>query len=310
VCRRAFTLIELLVVIAIVGVLVALLLPAVQAVREAARRVQCANNLKQIGLALHVYHEAIGTFPPGYLSKPGLDGGNDGPGWGWASMILPGLEQAPVFDAVNFGLAIESPSNQTARRTTIDVFACPSDASFQPWFTVVDYTASATEPGRPLCDVGATNYVGSFGLGDPMDIPGRDLGEGLFFRNRPVGLRDVLDGTGQTLAVGERSHNLSRPTWTGAVTRSSVPVLELQASPGIDPSGGAALVLAYPGASPGLNVRPAYADYYWSRHPGGAQFLRADGGARFINAQIRLTVLRALTTRDGGEILSIDSYGE
>ena len=307
-CRRAFTLIELLVVIAIVGVLVGLILPAVQAAREAALRVQCANNMKQIGLALHVYHDAIGTFPPGYLSKPGRDGGNDGPGWGWAAMILPGLGHAPVFNAVNFGLPIESPANQTARRVAFGEFACPSDASFRPWFTVVDYTATPTEPGRPLCDVGATNYVGSFGLVDPMDIPGRDLGEGLFFRNRPVGLRDVRDGASQTLAVGERSHNLSRPTWTGAVTGSSVPVLELQDFFEIFPSGGAALVLAYPGESPGLNVRPADAACYWSRHPGGAQFLMADGSARFVKAQIDPTALRALTTRGGGEILPDDAY--
>jgi prepilin-type N-terminal cleavage/methylation domain-containing protein/prepilin-type processing-associated H-X9-DG protein len=308
VCRRAFTLIELLVVIAIVGVLVALLLPAVQAAREAARRLQCANNLKQIGLALHVYHDAIGTFPPGYLSTPGRDGGNDGPGWGWAAMILPGLGHAPVFDAVNFGLPIESPANQTGRQVALGEFACPSDASYRPRFTVVDYTATPTEPGRPLCDVGASNYVGSFGLGDPMDIPGRDFGEGLFFRNRPVGLRDVRDGASQTLAVGERSHNLSRPTWTGAVTGSSVPVLELQDSLEIFPAGGAALVLAYPGDSPGLNARPADAASYWSRHPGGAQFLMADGGVRFVKEQIGLTALRALTTRGGGEILSDDAY--
>src|SRR6202035_4809089 len=96
--RRGFTLIELLVVIAIIAVLIALLLPAVQAAREAGRRMQCVNNLKQIGLALHNYHDAVGAFPPGFLSVPGPDGDNSGPGWGWASLALPQLEQGPVYN--------------------------------------------------------------------------------------------------------------------------------------------------------------------------------------------------------------------
>src|ERR1700732_2632530 len=100
--RSGFTLIELLVVIAIIAVLIALLLPAVQAAREAARRSQCTNNLKQIALGLHNYHDAVGAFPPGLISVPGSDGDNTGPGWGWASMILPQLEQANVFNAINF----------------------------------------------------------------------------------------------------------------------------------------------------------------------------------------------------------------
>ena len=128
--RSGFTLIELLVVIAIIAVLISLLLPAVQAAREAARRAQCLNNLKQIGLAIHNYHDVIGAFPPGYLSRLGPDGDNTGPGWGWAAMILPQIEQGPIFNAINFGLAIESPANQTARLTKIATFICPTDSSF------------------------------------------------------------------------------------------------------------------------------------------------------------------------------------
>jgi prepilin-type N-terminal cleavage/methylation domain-containing protein len=97
-----FTLIELLVVIAIIAVLISLLLPAVQSAREAARRAQCTNNLKQIGLALHDYHDAVGAFPPGYISRPGPDGDNSGTGWGWASMILSHMEETPLFNAINF----------------------------------------------------------------------------------------------------------------------------------------------------------------------------------------------------------------
>ena len=190
---RGFTLIELLVVIAIIGVLIALLLPAVQAAREAARRIQCGNNLKQVGLALHNYHDAVGSLPPGLLSKPGPDGDNTGPGWGWAAMILPQIEQAAVANAINFGLPIEAPANQTARLTKINMFVCPSDASFQPQFTVVDDSTSSSALGAPICDVASSNYVGMFGKGDVSSLypysptdepPGRDNGEGLFRRNR------------------------------------------------------------------------------------------------------------------------------
>ncbi len=116
--RRAFTLIELLVVIAIIAVLIALLLPAVQAAREAARRIQCTNNLKQLGIALHNYHDTVGAFPPGYLSlMDPVTFDNDGPGWGWAAFSLNQMEQLPLYNSINFVLGIEFPANQTARLT-------------------------------------------------------------------------------------------------------------------------------------------------------------------------------------------------
>src|SRR4051794_4965595 len=124
---RGFTLIELLVVIAIISLLIALLLPAVQAAREAARRAQCVNNLKQVGLALANYEQAQKVLPPGYVSNFDAQGNDTGPGWGWASMILPQLEQPAVFNAINFGLGVESPANLSARLSTINAFLCPSD---------------------------------------------------------------------------------------------------------------------------------------------------------------------------------------
>src|SRR5437660_1639457 len=132
--RRGFTLIEILVVITIIAVLVGLLLPAVQAAREAARRAQCSNNLKQIGLAMHGYHSSQDTFPPAYITaivnNPALP--ETGPGWGWGTMILSELEQKPLYNATNFSLAITGPGSMTVRTATLSVFLCPSNVGTGP----------------------------------------------------------------------------------------------------------------------------------------------------------------------------------
>jgi prepilin-type N-terminal cleavage/methylation domain-containing protein/prepilin-type processing-associated H-X9-DG protein len=301
--RRAFTLIELLVVIAIIAVLIALLLPAVQTAREAARRMQCTNNLKQIGIALHNYHAAIGAFPPGYLSlMDPVTFDNDGPGWGWASFSLNQMEQLPVYNSINFVLGIEFPANQTARLTTISSFFCPSDAYRQDTFTVVDSTTTGTMAGAPICDAASSNYVGSVGSGDPSSLypyiidaddgpPGRDNGNGLFFRNHSINIAQILDGTSQTFAAGERSQNLSRAIWAGAITNAAVPLVALQAEAGLDPEGGGALVLSHTGEG-----------------HGGANFLFADGSVRFIKELIIFKIFQALATRAGGEVLSADQF--
>jgi prepilin-type N-terminal cleavage/methylation domain-containing protein/prepilin-type processing-associated H-X9-DG protein len=320
--RSGFTLIELLVVISIIGVLIALLLPAVQAAREAARRAQCSNNLKQIGVALHNYHTAIGTFPPGYLSlKDPVRFDNDGPGWGWASFGLNQMEQTNSYNRVNFVLGIEFPANQTARLTVISSFLCPSDAMQRNSFTVVDSSTTNTTPGSAICDVASSNYVGSVGTGDPSSLypyiidpdngpPGRDNGNGLFFRNHSITIAEITDGTSQTFAVGERSQNLSRATWTGAVTNSAVPLVALQGGAGFDPEGGGALVLSHTGEGHGPNSPSgqAHGDQYRSYHPGGANYLFGDGSVRFIKEQIGFTIFQSLATRAGGEILSANQF--
>jgi prepilin-type N-terminal cleavage/methylation domain-containing protein/prepilin-type processing-associated H-X9-DG protein len=320
--RRAFTLIELLVVIAIIAVLIALLLPAVQSAREAARRLQCTNNFKQIGIALHNYNGAMGAFPPGYLSKMDpVTFDNDGPGWGWAAFSLAQMEQASLYNSINFVLGIEFPANQTARLTVLASFQCPSDAWRQDRFTVVDSTTTGTAPGAPICDVASSNYVGSVGSGDPSSLypwiidaddgpPGRDNGNGLFYRNHSVNIALVRDGTSQTFAAGERSQNLSRATWTGAVTNAAVPLVALQAEAGLDPEGGGALVLSHTGEGHGPNSPSglAHGDQYWSMHPGGANFLFIDGSVRFIKEQVGFAVFQALATKSGGEVLSSDQF--
>jgi prepilin-type N-terminal cleavage/methylation domain-containing protein/prepilin-type processing-associated H-X9-DG protein len=320
--RRAFTLIELLVVIAIIAVLIALLLPAVQAAREAARRASCLNNLKQVGIALHNYHDAIGSFPPGLLSRMDpVTYDNDGPGWGWLSFALCQMEGSPVYNSINFIQNIEYPMNQTARVTVLGSFLCPSDAYRQDVFTVVDSTTSNTSPGAPICQVASSNYVGSIGSGDPSSLypwiidaddgpPGRDNGNGLFYRNHSVTIAQITDGTSQTFAAGERSQNLSRATWTGAVTNAAVPLVALQAEAGLDPEGGDALVLSHTGEGHGPNSPSglAHGDQYWAMHPGGANFLFADGSVRFIKEQVGFTIFQALATRAGGEVLSADQF--
>jgi prepilin-type N-terminal cleavage/methylation domain-containing protein/prepilin-type processing-associated H-X9-DG protein len=320
--RRGFTLIELLVAIAIIAVLIALMMPAVQSAREAARRIHCTNNLKQLGIALHNYHDTVRSFPPGYLSvRDPITFDNDGPGWGWAARSLNQMEQAPVFNSINFVLGIELPANQTARLTVLASFLCPSDAWRQNIFTIVDSTTTGTSTGAPICDVAPSNYVGSFGTGDPSSLypslinddnrpPGRDNGDGLFFRNRSANIAQILDGTSQTFAVGERSQNLSRASWTGAVTNAAVPLVALQGEEGLDPEGGGALTLSHTGEGHGPNSPSglAHADQYWSLHAGGANFLFADGSVRFIKEQVGFKIFRALATRSASEVLSADTF--
>jgi len=297
--RLAFSLIELLVVISIVAVLIALLLPAVQAAREAARRAQCVNNLKQIGVALHTYETATRSFPPGYVSSFDASGNDTGPGWGWAAMLLPQVEQKPLFDTVNFNLPVEDVSNSTSRLTRIAVFLCPSDSAPLAWRAVTRDPRGA--PVQNICEVAAANYIGMYGTSDP----GID-GDGIFFRDGNIGISNITDGTAQTIGAGERAYALGVAAWVGSVTGTSLFPLtndgvgypRVESAPG--------MILGHAGGNLGPGDPRAEVNQFYSRHPGGVNFVFADGHVAFLKTTMDYQVFRALATRAGGEAISGD----
>jgi prepilin-type N-terminal cleavage/methylation domain-containing protein/prepilin-type processing-associated H-X9-DG protein len=303
-----FTLIELLVVIAIICVLIGLLLPAVQAAREAARRAQCLNNLKQFGLALHNYHGMFDTFPPGYVSNTQgnqPNGVDVGPGWGWGAMLLNHLEQAPLFNAVNFSLSTTDPGSQTVRRTGPSTFLCPSDPGGRRPLTIKDGSGNTL-----VGDLAAGQYVAVAGQWEPEEFPAQNTG--LFYRNSRISIRDVTDGTSTTLMAGERSQNVASATWVGMVpfglscNNPTWPVQDCEASN--------VLVLGHTGPSPDEqwidvpNNKKAGADDFHSLHPGGCNFLFGDGSVRFVKETINPSVFSYLATRAGGEVVGSDQF--
>ena len=298
---RGFTLIELLVVIAIIGVLVGLLLPAVQAAREAARRAQCVNNLKQIGLALHNYDGSHQTFPSGYVSNFNATGDDTGPGWGWAAMLLPQFEQTPLFNSINFSLAVEEPANLTSRLPNVNNFLCPSDPTANVYWAV-NRNAATGAPRQNICQVSPSNYVGMYGNGEPGPS-----GDGLFFRNGKVGLRDVTDGTSQTLAAGERSHRLGEATWVGSVTNAVMFPTDNDDVGRYRTETSSGMVLGHVGEGVGPGDRRGDVNQFFSLHSGGgANFLFADGHVTFLKSTMNYQAYKALATRAGGEVVSGD----
>jgi prepilin-type processing-associated H-X9-DG protein/prepilin-type N-terminal cleavage/methylation domain-containing protein len=302
---RAFTLIEILVVITIIAVLIGLLLPAVQGAREAARRAQCSNNLRQIGLAMHNYHSAQDTFPPAYITTVVNNPASPetGPGWGWGVMILNGLEQRPLYNAANFSLQITDPGSITVRTAILSVYLCPSNVGNGP-VTVRNPAGTVLST-----DLSAGQYVASAGQLEPDEYP--DSNNGVFYRNSRNGIRDIMDGSSTTLMAGERSRNVADATWVGAISTARLctnPKWQVQ-----ECGPASVMVLSHTGSlATGTiyvpNSKSSMVDDYWSLHPGGCNFLFCDGSVRFVKESVNPSIFSYLSTRAGGEIVSSDQF--
>jgi prepilin-type N-terminal cleavage/methylation domain-containing protein/prepilin-type processing-associated H-X9-DG protein len=294
--RRALTIIELLVVLAIVGVMLAMLVPAVQAARESARRTSCLNNLKQIGTALQSYHSHARSFPPGYRTLVNSsDSDDEGPGWGWAAFILQHVEESNVAQLVKLDEPIESPANEPARMVSIATYTCPSDSQLH---SVVEIPSIAND--TVICQAAAASYVGSVGTVRQTCKVCRDRFDGVFGRNSRTSLSNITDGVTKTMLVGERQHGLSTPVWAGVVTRSMI-VDRLKAG---KVAAGPAYVLGTTflhGDEEELEERSreTVAEIFGSDHPGVMNFAFCDGSVRPVAVGIDDKTFMALSTARG-----------
>jgi len=306
---NGFTLIELLVVIAIIAVLIALLLPAVQQAREAARRSQCKNSLKQLGLAFHNYHDVHSCFPPGYVDLRGGSGVSDNQGhWAWSIFLLPYVDQAPAYQMINPGPVNASKINATqkaAMQSSFEMFRCPSssqprlhDSSIDPGY-VIETTSVGT------CALPVTNYVVANNIAGLRQykatnaIGGTTGAVGAFYRDSNTRLRDITDGSSNTILVGERSYFRSGQrnsagmllavrdaNGTGPSAADTVsPVPDHSSNQGMVTISGSVqypINVALTGAATSQNIA------FSSNHVGGAQFLFGDGRVQFISENVNL----------------------
>lgn len=289
---RGLTLVELVVVIGIIAILIALLLPAIQAAREAHRRTECQHRIRQIGLALQNHHDVLGRLPAGWVSVA-LSGE---PGWAWSAVLLEFLDQ-PTSSNVTWAAAAEpalavaaapgpgamqisDASNKELRERSISVFLCPSDPSDEVFLL-------RNGSGAGMFQVARANYTGVFGQGVIEANP--SAGDGVFYQNSQTRFADILDGLSNTLLVGERASRQAG-SWEGSATWVGV-------VPGAYRD--RARVVGRAGRVPN-DVLSDFADF-GSWHPFGANFVMADGSVRMISDEIDAAAYHAMATRAGGE---------
>jgi prepilin-type N-terminal cleavage/methylation domain-containing protein len=315
--RIGFTLIELLVVIAIIAILIALLLPAVQQAREAARRTQCRNNLKQLGLALHNYHDTFNTFSPGFVSKIDTNTmaditSSERSMFAWGALILPFVEQGNLFNLLDTGHALtldqrladrtNFPNLLAAVQTPLAVFRCASDSgpplnNFERGSAGAEMTGGFYNrliwDGTTKYPIATSNYVMCMNAGDsttPAVWPGQygpPLGIG--FQNSSIRIRDITDGTSNTFALGERAWRFADLT-VGAGTiyaiSADVPGLDQGGSWNVKAAGTNVLGLTYDGPNRSDFNRQHQSRGFNSPHTGGLFFLFCDGSVQFISENI------------------------
>lgn len=275
--KTGFSLIELLVVIAIIGILVGLLLPAIQGAREASRRTVCANNIRQVGLGLMGYESSLKRLPSGWQSH-NQTGSLTLPGWGWSALVLPYLENQNIHNKINFGQSIDHPTNAEIIRTPLHLFLCPSE----PETNVV--SLGAHNHGEFMAS--RSNYSGVFGSTEVEDNPSN--GNGTFYANSKIRLSEIKDGLSHTMIVGERRNDLGAVSWVGAVDKINEPYLRIVGVADHSPNG----------------PRGNFEDFR-SYHPSGINATMADGSVQFISHSIDEEIFQGLATRSGKEVISL-----